>query len=216
MIKNQGPILQFRVVANQSFKESIMRRWHLISAAAIGFAVLVILGPRLLSGDKDKEQAAAAAPAAKIAQSKIDKVVVYPNSALVTREVDVPAGAGLVELTVAPMPEQIIPNTMYTESANGIRVLTTRFSTRKVLEDTSEERRKLEAEKEKYDIVGATLDSEMVTCQNNANLLAKLEASAQDPKRPGDEVIAVAKYVMEQRIEKAKEMVALKDKKRLN
>src|SRR6516165_2965708 len=196
MIKNQGPILQFRVVANQSFKESIMRRWHLISAAAIGFAVLVILGPRLLSGDKDKEQAAAAAPAAKIAQSKIDKVVVYPNSALVTREVDVPAGAGLVELTVAPMPEQIIPNTMYTESANGIRVLTTRFSTRQVLEDTSEERRKLEAEQEKYQVIAAKIESEMNSCTTNMQMIAKLEATAQNNKLTGDEVIAMAKYVM--------------------
>ena len=32
--------------------------------------------------------------------SKIVAVTVYPNSALVTREVDVPAGTGIVELVV--------------------------------------------------------------------------------------------------------------------
>ena len=194
-----------------------MRRWHLTSAAAVCLTAAAFLGPRLLSGDQEKGPPAAAAPAAaKLAPSKIDKVVVYPNSALVTREVDVPAGAGLVELVVTPMPEQIIPNTMYTEGTNGIRVLTTRFSTRQVLEDTSDERRKLETEKEKYDVIGAKLDSEMVTCQNNVNMLNKLEAVAQNTTRTGDEVIAVAKYVMEGRVERAKEMVALKDKKRLN
>ena len=79
----------------------------------------------------------------KIASSRIDKVTVYPNSALVTREVEVPAGDGLVELTVSPMPHQIVPATMYSEGAEGLRILTTRFSTRQTFEDTSEERRKL-------------------------------------------------------------------------
>src|ERR1700684_4369567 len=118
-----------------------MRRWYFASAAILCLAIVAVLGPRLLSGGKADE--AAAPPTAKIAKSKIDKVVVYPNSALVTREVEVPDGAGLVELVVAPMPDQIVPSTMYSEGADGIRVLTTRFSTRQVLEDTSEERRKL-------------------------------------------------------------------------
>ncbi len=49
------------------------------------------------------------------------------------------------------------------------------------------------------------------------DLLSKLEATTTDKStRTGDEIIAVAKYVMEQRTEKAKEMVALKDQKRLN
>jgi len=112
-----------------------MRQWHCGWLAVGCMTVVIVLGSRLLSGEKGGEsvKAAAAPPAAQIARSKIDKVVVYPGSALVTRAVDVPDGNGLVELTVAPMPEQIIPNTMYTEGAAGIRVLTTRFSTRQVL-----------------------------------------------------------------------------------
>src|SRR5258707_14282957 len=125
-----------------------MRRWYFVSAAILCFALLATFGPRLLSGGKAEEPNTPAA--AKIAKSKIDKVTVYPNSALVTREVDVPDGAGLVELVVAPMPEQIVASTMYTEGADGIRVLTTRFSTRQVLEDTSEERRKMVTENRKH------------------------------------------------------------------
>src|SRR6185436_10173622 len=108
--------------------------------------------------------------APKIAASKIAKGTVYPGNALVTREVDVPAGAGLVELVVSPMPEQIVPSTMYSEGADGIRVLTTRFRTRQVLEDVSEERRKLEAEIEKLQVHAAKLTAEVNTIQNNMTL----------------------------------------------
>src|SRR6516165_9310792 len=170
-----------------------MRRWYFASAAVLGLAALAVLGGKLFSDDK----ADANAPAgSKIAKSKIDKVVVYPNSALVTREVDVPEGNGLAELVVAPMPEQIIPSTMFSEAAEGIRVLTTRFSTRQVLEDTSEERRKLEAEQEKYQVIAAKIESEMNSCTTNMQMIAKLEATAQNNKLTGDEVIAMAKYVM--------------------
>ena len=41
------------------------------------------------------------------------------------------------------MPAQIVTSTMYSEGSEGLRVLTTRFATRQVMEDTSEERRKL-------------------------------------------------------------------------
>src|SRR4029077_20964256 len=135
--------------------------------------------------------------------SRIDKVTVYPTNALVTREVEVPAGAGLIELIVGPMPDQIVPSTMYSEGGDGLRVLTTRFSTRQVMEDTSEERRKLEADKEKYQIVASKIASDMTNLQKNIELLNKLEGIAQQSGRTGDEVIAMAKYVMEQRIDKA-------------
>src|SRR5260221_14508679 len=180
-----------------------MRRWYFVSAAILCFALLATFGPRLLSGGKAEEPNTPAA--AKIAKSRIDRVTVYPNSALVTREVDVPAGAGLIELVVAPMPTQIVPSTMYSEGAAGIRVLTTRFSTRQVLEDTSEERRKLETEKEKYLVIAAKIDSETASCLKNAEMLTKLEGIAEkSSSRSGDEIIAMSRYVMEQRVGKAK------------
>ena len=39
--------------------------------------------------------------APRIAANKISHVTVYPDSALVTREVEVPAGVGLMELVVS-------------------------------------------------------------------------------------------------------------------
>src|SRR5207247_8263426 len=130
---------------------------------------------------------AAAQPAgAKIAKSRIDKVTVYPNSALVTREVEVPAGVGLVELTITPMPDQIVPSTMYSEGGDGLRVLTTRFSTRQVLEDTSKERRELEAEMEKNLVAASKIEAEIANLQQNMNLLAKLESVTEKGKHTGD------------------------------
>src|SRR5712692_1702292 len=166
-----------------------MRRWYFGAAAILCLPLAAAFGPVLWSGGKAQEAANPSAP--KIAKSKIDKVTVYPNNALVTREVDVPAGNGLVELTVTPMPDQIVPSTMYSEGGDGLRVLTTRFSTRVVLEDTSEERRKLEAELEKFQVIGSKIDSEPSSLQKNIELLNTLEGAADKPTRTGDEVIAV-------------------------
>jgi hypothetical protein len=194
-----------------------MQRRYFGPAAIVALSLTAALGSLLLSkgqAQETKERDVTSAP--KIATNKITKVTVYPNNALVTREVDVPAGNGLVELVITPMPDQIVPSTMYSEAGNGLRVLTTRFSTRQVLEDTSEARRKLEAEQEKHMVLGAKIASELATLQKNIELLGKLESVTEKGKHTGDEVIAMAKYVMEQRLEKAKDLVALQEQKRLN
>ncbi|MBI2805995.1 MAG: mucoidy inhibitor MuiA family protein [Planctomycetes bacterium] len=190
-----------------------MRRWLIGSAAVLCLPIVAVFAPYLWSGGKEKD---GAAPASKIAKSRIDRVTVYPSNALVTREIEVPDGEGLVELVVTPMPDRIVASTMYSEGGDGLRVLTTRFTTRQVLEDTSAERRKLEAEMEKFQVAGAKIDSEINGLKMNMDLLNKLEAAADKSTRTGDEVISIAKYVMDQRVEKAKEMVNLMEQKRQN
>ena len=165
-----------------------MYRWFLGSAAILCLPLAATFGPRLWSSGRAEITISAANPAVpKIAKSRIDRVTVYPNNALVTREVEVPDGAGLVELTVTPMPDQIVPSTMYSEAGDGLRVLTTRFTTRQVLEDTSDERRKLEAEAEKYQVIAAKIESDIVNLQKNMDLLNKLEGIAQKGSHTGDE-----------------------------
>jgi hypothetical protein len=196
-----------------------MRRWHLVPAV---FAVALFAGlvPYLRSGGNPAQEEKQAPP--KFAASRIVRVTAYPNSALVTREVEVPAGDGLAELVVSPLPEHILPNTLYSETENGIRVLTTRFRTRQVLEDVSEERRKLEAEAEKLLVAGNKIDSEIVSAQKNMTLLAKLEnftdkttvLSTEKGGLNGDTVITLVKYVMDQRADQAKALVALLEQKR--
>ncbi len=194
-----------------------MRRWYLGSASIATLSLVAVLGGVWLTRGHAQEAKDVSPPtASRIAKSRIDRVTVYPSNALVTREVEVPAGAGLVELIIAPMPDQLVPSTMYSEGADGLRILTTRFSTRVVMEDTSEERRKLEAEKEKFDIVTARIVSEIANLMKNIEMLNKIESVTEKGKYTGDEVIAMAKYVMEQRVEKAKDMVTLQEQKRLN
>src|SRR4051812_23219710 len=78
-------------------------------------------------------------PAPRPAASKIVAVTVYRGQALVTREVGVPEGDGTVELVVAPLPPQVVAGSVYTEGADGLRVLSTRLRTRAVKDDTRRE-----------------------------------------------------------------------------
>src|SRR5262245_46331152 len=85
-------------------------------------------------------------PVGKSATSRVLSVTVYPNSALVTREVEVPEGPGTTELIVTPLPTTTVSSSLYAEGSNGVRVLSTRFRTRPVLEDTREDVRRLQDE----------------------------------------------------------------------
>ena len=156
----------------------------------------------------------------KTAASKIVKVVVYPNSALVTREVEVPAGDGVAELVVSPLPQHVVQSSLYSEGGNGIRILSTRFRTRQVLEDTREDVRKLEDELKKLHLSSQKLVAESKAIEQNMAMLGKLEgfttvttiSSTEKGGLNGDTVITLAKYVMEQRADKTKELVDMQQK----
>jgi hypothetical protein len=160
----------------------------------------------------------------KAASSRIVNVTVYPNSALVTREVEVPAGQGTIELVVTPLPEHTVHSSLYSEGTDGVRVLTTRFRTRPVQEDTREEVRKLEDEIRKLQMAGQRMQADLKACEQNMGLLGKLEnftsASTQSATEKGkldsDATIALAKYLMEGRSEKTREMVALQQQQQTN
>ena len=76
--------------------------------------------------------------------SRIIAVTVYQNTALVTREVPTPEKAGLTELIVSPLPPSTMPSSLYSEGTDGTRVLSTRYRTRAIAEDTREEVRAIE------------------------------------------------------------------------
>lgn len=150
------------------------------------------------------------------APSHISAVTIYQTNALVTREVDVPAAAGATELVVGPLPPSTVNSSLYSEGDNALRVLTTRFRTRVVQENTQEEVRKLEDQlKDLARQQQATQESLTVT-QNNIAFLAKLEnftgASLQQLTEKGmlnsDVITKLAGYIMETRQLKSKELVA--------
>ena len=86
----------------------------------------------------------------KPAASKVTAVTVYANTALVTREVTIPDGAGLTEVVVSPLPALTMQSSLYAEGNDNIRVLSVRYRTRAIAEDTREEVRKIETEIKGY------------------------------------------------------------------
>src|SRR5262249_45037497 len=111
----------------------------------------------------------------------------------------------------------------YSEGSDGIRVLTTRYRTRPIKEDTREEVRKLESERKKLQESAQKLQADMAACQQNLHMLNKLEdftagqaRGAHKAAAKREAVIAMARYVMESRAAKTKESVALQQEFRDN
>src|SRR5262245_58192341 len=148
-----------------------MRKWMFLSVGVLvlGFVVIAAQAPDAgpKAGDKAAEK--------KVAASKIVKVVVYPNSALVTREVTVPAGDGITELVVSPLPLHVVNSSLYSEGSNGNRILSTRFRTQQVFEDTREDVRKLEDELKKLHMTTQKIMSDSKAIEQNMMMLGKLE-----------------------------------------
>jgi hypothetical protein len=183
------------------------------ACAALSLAGVAVM---LYARDAEVVKKADATAAPKAAFSKITAVTVYPNSALVTREVDVPAGTGTIELVVTPLPQRTVNSSLYSEGGDGIRVLTTRFRSRPVEEDTREEVRKIQDEARKLGQAAQRIQADMKACQENMAFIAKVEGftagstaqATEKGKLDSTETINLAKFIMEGRAEKNKEQVA--------
>jgi uncharacterized protein (TIGR02231 family) len=161
-----------------------------------------------------------AAEAAKMpttAPSRVVSVTVYQGTALVTREVDVPAGQGLVEVVVSPLPPQTIDSSLYSEAGEGLRILSTRYRTRAVREDTRAEVRQLQEQLRKLEAEQQRVQRETQVAEQNLAFLAKLEqftaatmqSLADKGMLNGETTITLSKHVMQGRGEIAKQQVAL-------
>src|SRR5229473_878224 len=191
-----------------------------------GVAAGLIVGTLFVSRFALTQAADPAAPAdqPKAVASKITAVTVYQNNALVTREVEVPEGAGTIEVVVTPLPPQTINSSLYSEGSEDIRVLSTRFRSRPMKEDTREEVRKAEAEMRKLALDMQKLQSDSKTISENMALLGKLEnftaATTQHATEKGnlnsDSAIALSDHVMKKRTEMAKDLVDIQQKMQTN
>lgn len=156
-------------------------------------------------------------PAPEPASSTIDAVTVYQGNALVSRLVDVPEGRGLVEVIVTPLPSTVLPDSLYTESSDDLRVLSTRFRARAVQEDTRAEVRAREDTIRKLEAEGRRLQAQIQVARQNQQFFDKLEgftaATAQNlvdrGRFDGEGVIAFAKFLLQSRMEKSASLVAL-------
>src|SRR5688572_26935652 len=191
----------------------------LVSMVAVGIAQPGTPGepaaPDAAGGTAGGAAGAPAAPAAGpvtrpatrplTAASRVVAVTVYQGSALVTREVDVKEGQGLVEVIVSPLPPQTVDSSLYTEGSDGMRVLSTRYRTSAAMEDTREEVRALQQRVEEIELAGRDLQKQLEVAQQNTQLLNKLEtftgATLQQLTDKGmlnpDSTTKLATYVME-------------------
>jgi hypothetical protein len=118
------------VFSDLFFKELPMKTLR-ISALALALAVCGA-GARL-------------APAAEVmAKAKVDAVTVYRGQALVTRTIEVPGNAGLLELVVTDLPERALAGSIFAEGSEGVEVRSVRYRERAVAQDVREDVRKLD------------------------------------------------------------------------
>ncbi len=197
-----------------------MRKWFFLTLGLLALVGVVVSTQTMFSqapADQAGEGPEKVVPP-KIAVSKVVKVTVYPNSALISREVDVPKGDGLIELTVSELPQQTVQSSLYSEGNDGMRILTTRYRTRPVQQDTREEVRKLSDEMKKHQIHLEKIEADIKTIEQNLVAVSKLEnftdkttvsATEKGGLNP-EAVVKLITYVMEQRTEKTKELVKLR------
>jgi hypothetical protein len=152
------------------------------------------------------------------AANRIVAVTIYQGNALVTREVTVPDGGGTMELAVSPLPAETIPNSVYTEGGDGIRILNTRFRTRAIKEDVREEVRKLQAQLKQLQQAAQRIETDVKTAEQNQAFLVKLEGftgvTMQHLADKGflnaDATLSLSKFIMATRTDRAKEIVGLR------
>ena len=154
-------------------------------------------------------------PPPKPAASRVTAVTVYTENALVTRKVVVPEGKGLIELVVTPLPPETIRGSLYTEGGDGLRVLSTRFRTRAVKEDTRQSVRAREEAIHGLELDAQRIKKEIQVTQQDLDFLQKLEnftgatmqGLAEKGKLDVEATIKLSAYVMESRARHAEAMV---------
>src|SRR5262249_36773689 len=133
-------------------------------------------------------------------------------------------GKGIVELTVNPLPSSIIQTSLYSEGGDGVRVLTTRFRSRTIVQDNREDVKKLVDEVAQLNLAREKIDADIAAVQDNVKMLGKMEGflgvttiqATEKGALNTEAAIALAKYIREQRIETAREQINLKQQAKAN
>jgi uncharacterized protein (TIGR02231 family) len=164
------------------------------------------------------------APPPRPAVSKITDVTVYEGQALVTRAVTVPEGDGTVELVVTPLPSQTVDSSLYTEGADGLRVLSTRFRTRAIKDDTRQEVRAKQDLLKKLEADAQRLRKEIVVQDEDLKYLHQLggftstalTGLTEKGRLDSEAILTLSKFVMENRGVKSKAETDLRQQLQAN
>lgn len=198
--------------------------WLAAAVACAQFGGMALPSRAPETRPQENAKAVGEAPAPHPASSKISAVTVYRGQALVTREVAVPEGDGTVELVVSPLPPQALDNSLYAEGSEGLRVLSTRFRSRAVKEDTRREVRAQEELIAKLQAEAQRVQKEIDVQGQDLRYLEKLEGFTgtaltgltEKGRLDSDAVVALSKFVMENRGTKAKTETDLRQRLKAN
>jgi hypothetical protein len=180
--------------------------------------------PAPVQGSQDARSQAENMPRSRAAASRITDVTVYQGQALVTREVTVPETEGTVELVVTPLPAQTVDGSLYTEGADGLRVLSTRFRTRAIQNDTREEVRakeemikNLQAEAQKFQKEIGVQEADLKYLQKLEGFTGTALTSLTEKGRLDSEaILTLSRFVMETRGAKTQSETDLRRRLRAN
>jgi hypothetical protein len=161
---------------------------------------------------------------ARAAASRVVAVTVYQGQAMVTRDVSVPEGEGTLELVVTPLPPQTVDNSLYTEGADGLRVLSTRFRTRAVKDDTRQDVRAREEQIKKLAADAERFQKEIAVHEQDLQYLQKLEgftgvSLAQLTKAgrlDSEAILSISRFIMESRGARSKAETDLRQRLQAN
>ena len=189
--------------------------WLAAGLACAQFGASEIPAPRALV--QDTRTPADSGPPPRPAVSKITDVIVYRGQALVTREVSVPEGEGTLELLVSPLPAQAQDSSLYTEGAEGLRVLSTRFRTTAVKDDTRQEVRGKEELIRKLQIDTKRLQKEIRVQKADLKYLENLggftgtalSGLTEKGRLDSEAIVALSKFIMENRSTKTNAEIEL-------
>jgi uncharacterized protein (TIGR02231 family) len=173
--------------------------------------------------DPKKPNAQQPAGGVTVTPSRVAAVTVYPLTALVTREAEVPAGKGTIEVTINPLPAAAILSSLNAEGSEGLRVLSTRFRSRTVISDTREDSQKLQDELARLSLAREKIEADVKAIQENLKTLTKMEGLIGASSAPADKAalnaeaaISVAKYIKDTRLESSRELVKLEQEVKAN
>ncbi len=97
----------------------------------------------------------------------VSRVTVYRGQALVTRVLEAQLSEDTTELVIPGLPPNIIPESIYAQTADGVKVLSVRYRQQAVREDTREEVKQLDAQidRVRHDLKYATEQHEHAQAQ---------------------------------------------------
>lgn len=109
-------------------------------------------------------------------RGRIDAVTVFRGQALVSREIELPAAAGLVDVVVTDLPPQVLPASIFAEVEGDAEVRHIRPRTRAVMDDVREGVRKFDEQLAALEAEANAERARLDVVTHHGQYLDKLEA----------------------------------------